>query len=1157
MKFLTFLFFSFLSFQAWGQWTEINVNTSDDLIGVSFYGNRILAVSENNLHFSSNSGTTWNNVSLTNAAENTYFQDVNFIDSSQNERTTSATGLVYVIGNHIPTQTAVIYEFNLSNPSLGQRVYTGSLNSKLNDISNINNDSHVAVGDDGLILIIGSSSNLIELIDINIQDDLMYVDFKNQSYKVMSSNSLLYNILGGNTESFRYRFPDLITESNVTVFGNLGSSNTYFAGNEFFYQAVNNQVYAYGNYYGPIMATDIIERGSRFYVASDNGIYKNNTSDRKSLERQISSINYSVNRIVQGTNESGNMYAACDNGKLLFSSNDGGSDFELYTEIINADGCSGIDNNIRLKRGSATRGDWYVNGNLSSTDSYNTVIQNAISGIYAIEFRGLDGQGNAYVLNKNITISDEPLSVPITLVNQNVCANDGALFNIQNSELDIIYEVIRQVDNEIVGSVLGNGSNLDLRTNRITYSGDYYIRAKNLTSSCSVNLSAIYSISVDNIISSFKSGKANAYFNEQVTIYENGNETDNYFYTFPNGSSQTSSSLPDPTVSFSTIGIPSINLVSTNNNGCSDTFTGNGPNVLAEPVGQQDDCFNLVIDTIDFPWSGGYTPDIAKMVDTGDGFIIGGYTNLGILTSIHGDPVALNNPSGSYLAKYDYYGTLKWYTYSINRTTYSEDTIHYLDVDNQGNVIIAIRMTNEFIDATGKSYMNNSFSNQHRILKLDSNGRLLWTVEIDDFSGYTFTIDTNDNIIIAGALQNLNGNDDFFLNDVLQTSLTYPTVSYSFNHQLKSILKIDSLGNYVWHQLVKFDSNAFPHDIYKLETDSNDNIFFLFALRSGINVYNNNSVGSVFSITNNYISSGFIDRYGIIKLNASGPVIDHYSDYNHDISDFALDSQNNIVFHGDLDSDSGNLLLGKLDASMNLLWTQDTDKAIDTRAQKICIGSNDQIISTGYSWKLFGDTSNGVRFNGNGSNFVYVPTFEQSTYIAFYTSQGDIIKVLTDGNDDARKQSWQGIDEGIVGFFQDNNDNYFLAENINISEFNQTPYKRFGNLENPSFRSYDGMVSKFSESCATVYQSTLSSDDFKLSSFIIYPNPSNENFTIKSSFDLIGGQITIYDLTGKVLTNKTISNNLQSFFTPNKSGIYMIQVKLNSGTTLLEKLIVN
>jgi hypothetical protein len=59
----------------------------------------------------------------------------------------------------------------------------------------------------------------------------------------------------------------------------------------------------------------------------------------------------------------------------------------------------------------------------------------------------------------------------------------------------------------------------------------------------------------------------------------------------------------------------------------------------------------------------------------------------------------------------------------------------------------------------------------------------------------------------------------------------------------------------------------------------------------------------------------------------------------------------------------------------------------------------------------------------------------------------------------------------------------------------------------------------------------------------IYPNPANAQFTIATDADMVGGKITISNLTGSVVFEKEITNEKESFsVTDFAKGMYLVNV---------------
>ena len=98
-------------------------------------------------------------------------------------------------------------------------------------------------------------------------------------------------------------------------------------------------------------------------------------------------------------------------------------------------------------------------------------------------------------------------------------------------------------------------------------------------------------------------------------------------------------------------------------------------------------------------------------------------------------------------------------------------------------------------------------------------------------------------------------------------------------------------------------------------------------------------------------------------------------------------------------------------------------------------------------------------------------------------------------------------------------------------------------------------------SSGTIYKvidTSLSSSDFENNGFTLFPNPAKEMFTIKSSTANLATKAAIFDITGKLLFTKELSNNSEHTIetTSLAKGIYLVSVETSNGTNYSTKLIV-
>ena len=96
-------------------------------------------------------------------------------------------------------------------------------------------------------------------------------------------------------------------------------------------------------------------------------------------------------------------------------------------------------------------------------------------------------------------------------------------------------------------------------------------------------------------------------------------------------------------------------------------------------------------------------------------------------------------------------------------------------------------------------------------------------------------------------------------------------------------------------------------------------------------------------------------------------------------------------------------------------------------------------------------------------------------------------------------------------------------------------------------------------SCTSVYpigtySRTLSTDDFAANNFKVYPNPTSTGFVNITSNNSENISVAVFDILGKQVINKTISNNILNVSALN-SGVYIMKISQNNAT-VTKKLVI-
>ena len=88
--------------------------------------------------------------------------------------------------------------------------------------------------------------------------------------------------------------------------------------------------------------------------------------------------------------------------------------------------------------------------------------------------------------------------------------------------------------------------------------------------------------------------------------------------------------------------------------------------------------------------------------------------------------------------------------------------------------------------------------------------------------------------------------------------------------------------------------------------------------------------------------------------------------------------------------------------------------------------------------------------------------------------------------------------------------------------------------------------------------STLANQQFENNKFSIYPNPAKNNFTVKSTAENLISNVTLFDLTGKLLLSKKLENSVENSVSVAglSKGIYLITLNTQNGISYSDKLII-
>lgn len=426
------------------------------------------------------------------------------------------------------------------------------------------------------------------------------------------------------------------------------------------------------------------------------------------------------------------------------------------------------------------------------------------------------------------------------------------------------------------------------------------------------------------------------------------------------------------------------------------------------------------------------------------------------------------------------------------------------------------------------------------ILKLDAAGDFVWVKSVGGDShdyGTSIVRDASGNIFVAGTFDDKvdfdPGVGTFFLTPLNGLPASGEDAIF--------VLHLDSLGNFISAKSI--GSSSGWEVLSSLAIDESDNLYltgnFSFTFDFGPN-----------SGISNLISKGASDIF-VLKINSRGEYLWAKSmgglkdDYGTGI---AVDSSGNVYTTGHfletVDFDPGldslmitslgerDIFIQKLDTAGNLVWIKRMGGISFAQANAIALDKEGNIHSTGF----YRET---VDFDPNAGVF-NLTTDGAGMYIQKLNSAGDLIWVKS-------TSGFAGVQGTAIALD-------FLGNIYTTGSWELTadfdPDTSSVNLTARGER--DVFIQKL-RVAYPVNVVSLSSTDIKL-----YPNPTNGLFTVALPEGSREAQITVVDLTGKLVYQsmlKNIENELNLFHLP--SGMYQVNVTLHAGEEAYGKIMLS
>lgn len=564
-----------------------------------------------------------------------------------------------------------------------------------------------------------------------------------------------------------------------------------------------------------------------------------------------------------------------------------------------------------------------------------------------------------------------------------------------------------------------------------------------------------------------------------------------------------------------------------------------------------EDCWTLINSGVDIyngqynnnEFPGYHDPETTDLEEVTDGFLTTGQYNKQTFDSNDNNIYTnLEDKDGSYLTKHDYNGNLQWIVYTEKNINSYRDVMFGSVEDNKGNIyVIGHSVGGTFFDSQGTqaTFINTNNFSSGFIIKLDSNGELLWHITIDNVFSKKINIDEDGNILLSGDISIYNNfTFNLYLNGVITDNLSnFEIMGNNSNYVNRSILKINPDGELLWYTSIKTSG---PNSEFLIDicSDNSNNVYVTGYCSFNAEVYSAGDTNNpdIISWVGNPIKTFLIkfDSQGqfLWKVKSllddpvnngvqawSTTVDEQGNSYITGSNDCRNSSNSNQIFEntdGSITSENvGTFFIAKVNTNGICEWIKGAAYSYGGTGYKV-IKSGNEIIVVG-EVNAFRGSIEEVEFLSADGNNIEASFYIGDYFLAVYDFNGNVKRILTNGiNEDVY------FGGRISGFFKDSNGNYFLSRNSRFSDQNPKDYINFGHIiRTDSGNGNDGTISKFNEECGIIIGN------------IINQNVPNLSFCDNTSVGTDTDGLINFDLTqneDQLLINEPLSDYQISYY---------------------------
>lgn len=452
-----------------------------------------------------------------------------------------------------------------------------------------------------------------------------------------------------------------------------------------------------------------------------------------------------------------------------------------------------------------------------------------------------------------------------------------------------------------------------------------------------------------------------------------------------------------------------------------------------------------------------------------------------------------------------------------------------------------------------KSIYSNFFigddNNNAILVKIDANNNILFTKSYPNIEYFTEIIGINNNLYIAGV-----------------------------NQGKATITKVDSIGNEIWSKETQSSVNIQHCSLYNVS----DTIFLHFVNSNSVNIISLDTLSNqIWSISiptievhnlrcdlfkkNNFLYLAYTNAIDltVAKLNTQGNLIWNYrynyiGGFNPIFLNHTVLKDTTFIINGSLQSDP---FIMEIDLDGNVILTK---KIKDSNAP---INHSEAMIEYNNEYYLLG-------YLDDADTIVPLYTY----YLLKLDLNFNFVKQIKIGDHKNLNRFYSKLilDNNLLKmFYPFGNGNSSMTEflfvqsmeqiscdttnsTLNIIDYNLDTVTNSTNINSGVSLISSSYNSINSSHTITSLCPNLEITEINVGKINLFPNPTNGSFTIYSLESEIISSIGIYNLIGeKIYVSGEINNWKTSILLNEIPGIYFVIVKLDNGTKLSSKLILN